>query len=61
MKFVENQGDATLVLPDFVDPNVELSAKELEAVAGGSPPLAAIALWALAGALAGADVYLATH
>ena len=33
--FVENKADATLVLPDYVDPNAELSEEDLEAVAGG--------------------------
>ena len=31
--FVENKADATLVLPDYVDPNAELSEEDLEAVA----------------------------
>ncbi|HYH82602.1 MAG TPA: NHLP leader peptide family RiPP precursor [Longimicrobium sp.] len=35
VKFVENKGDATLVLPDFVNEG-ELSENELEAVAGGT-------------------------
>lgn len=33
--FVENRGSATVVLPDPIDPNAELSEAELEAVAGG--------------------------
>ena len=35
IRFVENTADATLVLPDFVDPDAELSEDDLEAVAGG--------------------------
>jgi hypothetical protein len=34
--FVENTGDATIVLPDPVDPDAEISEAELEAVAGGT-------------------------
>ena len=41
--FVENQADATVVLPDPVDPNAELSEAELEAVAGGVAPALAYA------------------
>ena len=37
--FVENQADATIVLPDPVDPEAELSEEELEAVSGGTTPL----------------------
>ena len=33
--FIENQADATIVLPDYVDPQAELSEDALEAVAGG--------------------------
>jgi hypothetical protein len=33
--FVENQADATIVLPDPIDTEAELSEQELEAVAGG--------------------------
>ena len=36
--FVENKADATIVLPDPVDPEAELSETELEAVSGGSTP-----------------------
>jgi hypothetical protein len=36
LRFVENQGaDLTVVLPDLVDGNAELSNAELEQVAGG--------------------------
>jgi len=37
IRFVENQGTATIVLPDYQDPSAELSESELEAVAGGEP------------------------
>ena len=33
--FIENEADATLVLPDLIDMEAELSIEELEAVAGG--------------------------
>lgn len=36
IRFVENQHDATIVLPPFMDADAELSEKELESVAGGS-------------------------
>lgn len=39
LHFVENTADATIVLPDPVDPAAELSADELEAVAGGVTPV----------------------
>lgn len=35
LAFVENTADATIVLPDPIDPEVELSMDELDAVAGG--------------------------
>jgi len=42
--FVENKAKATIVLPDPVDAQAELSNQELEVVAGGiSPSLAVIA------------------
>lgn len=37
ISFIENQGDATIVLPDYQDPEAELEDDELEAVAGGRP------------------------
>lgn len=37
--FVENTADATIVLPDPVDPAAPLSESELESVAGGATPL----------------------
>ena len=36
VSFIENRADATIVLPDYIDPSAELSEDELEAVAGGS-------------------------
>lgn len=36
IRFVEKQGHATIVLPDFVDPAAELSSQDLEMVAGGA-------------------------
>ena len=38
VSFVENKADATIVLPDAVDPEAELSEEELEAVSGGATP-----------------------
>ena len=35
VQFIENDADATFVLPDPIDPEAELSPEELEAVAGG--------------------------
>lgn len=35
VKFIENKADATIVLPDAVDPAKELSSQDLEGVAGG--------------------------
>ena len=40
--FVENRHAATFVLPDPIDAEAELSAEELEAVAGGSEVIASI-------------------
>jgi len=39
VKFIENKADATIVLPDAIDPAKELSSQELEAVAGGATPV----------------------
>ena len=39
VRFIEPEGDATIVLPKPVDPQAELSEAELEAVAGGVTPL----------------------
>jgi len=36
--FIENKAAATIVLPDMIDPDAELSESELEAVAGGISP-----------------------
>ena len=40
IRFVENHADATIVLPAVVAESTELSDSELEAVAGGSEPVA---------------------
>lgn len=49
VRFVENKADATIVLPDAIDPAAELSDQELEAVAGGSTlGCVATALWVAA-------------
>jgi hypothetical protein len=50
--FVENKADATVVLPDLIDPNAELSEADLEAVAGGATP----ALLVIGGC-----IYVLTH
>ncbi|WP_396223499.1 hypothetical protein [Gemmatimonas sp.] len=42
--FIENRADATIVLPDYVDPAAELSETELETVAGGTDPVTSAAL-----------------
>ena len=47
VSFIENRADATVVLPDYVDPSVELSEDELEAVAGGSEVAVAVAVLGL--------------
>lgn len=44
LSFVENTADATIVLPDAVDPEAELSEEELEAVSGGGTVLVTIVL-----------------
>ncbi len=38
LRFVENTADATIVLPDYIDPEAELQESELEAIAGGTDP-----------------------
>jgi len=38
VNFIESGGTPTIVLPDPVDPAAELSADELESVAGGATP-----------------------
>lgn len=40
--FIENKADATIVLPDPVDSEAELSEQDLEAVAGGITPILGI-------------------
>ena len=55
VRFIENSGSATVVLPDFVDATAELSEEELETVAGGSTPgclLASAVLSVVASAIA---------
>ena len=55
--FIENKADATIVLPDYSDPDAELSEEDLEAVSGGDISLGAAALiigtCMLIGAIAG--------
>jgi hypothetical protein len=36
---VESKADETFILPDAIDPQAEISERELEAVAGGCTPL----------------------
>jgi len=43
--FIENKADATIVLPDLVDLDAQLSEADLEAVAGGGTPVIATLLW----------------
>lgn len=64
--FVENKADATIVLPDPVDPAAELSERELETVAGGVTPtvlvtLGSAALSALTGQLIGQAIHEFAH
>jgi hypothetical protein len=42
VRFIENSGDMTLVLPPFVGTDAELSDAELETVAGGTTPVAGV-------------------
>lgn len=54
--FIENTADATIVLPDPVDSEAELSEQDLEAVAGGITPILGIiasVLWISAETVAG--------
>lgn len=44
LAFVENKADATIVLPDPINPEAELSEAELEAVAGGTLPFVVTAI-----------------
>ena len=50
----ESQGERTVVLPDPVDSEAELSAEELEAVSGGTEVATAVALGATFALSAGA-------
>lgn len=60
IRFIENNADATIVLPDPVDPAAQLSESELEAVAGGVTPtvLASYMLWS---AVASLSAYIIGH
>lgn len=42
IRFVENHGHATVVLPDAIDPEAELSEDDLDTVAGGAFPVIVI-------------------
>lgn len=44
VRFIENQGTMTLVLPAAIDAAAELSDAELETVAGGALPLVPLAI-----------------
>jgi hypothetical protein len=59
IRFVENVGTATYVLPAAIDPKAELSEKELEAVAGGLTPTFVVALYFAGGMAIGAGAYAA--
>jgi hypothetical protein len=50
--FLENKADATVVLPDLIGADAELSEAELEAVAGGASPALLII---------GGCIYVLTH
>ena len=58
IRFIENKADATIVLPDPIDPTAELSEGELEAVAGGATPIVASLLWS---AVASLSAYIIGH
>jgi len=57
IKFIENQGAATVVLPDYVGESAELSENELEAVAGGGTPVLALFIPVGAALAAAYDAY----
>ena len=56
IKFIENEADATIVLPDPVTYDAELSDYELESVAGGTGPACASAAAGTTGSPASAVV-----
>lgn len=56
IRFVENAGTATIVLPDYIDADAELSDSELEAVAGGSEFVVLCLTAAAAGVVIGGAV-----
>jgi hypothetical protein len=62
IRFVENTADATIVLPEFVDPAAELTEKDLETVAGGiTPTLATIIGFCAAGVALGSWIGRTQH
>ncbi|MCC6318073.1 MAG: NHLP leader peptide family RiPP precursor [Gemmatimonadaceae bacterium] len=60
IRFIENAADATVVLPDPIDPRAELSESELETVAGGVTPTILLASLAWS-AVASLSAYIIGH